>query len=274
MFSGWVYDALRPRAQRIEVAHPLMLKAIACAEKKNGRLDADKICDLLRCDLLPRCYMAPSEIRELRRVLRYRNLLVRQAVRRKNKIAALLMELGAPYDAERLHRKKYFYPLVEQSSDIPASVRELLWISREQMEVLTRCERRLLAALEKHELLRARVARWPTIPGVGAVLALTWALEVGEPSRCDSIGKAVSYCGLCAAQRQSAGKEQRGPLSQQRNKHLQSMLVEAAKLAPRYNEALRRLHERELQRGPRKLVTYLLATDRRQRGFEGRERAA
>ena len=249
----------------------------------SGRLDADKICDLLRCDLLPRCYMAPSEIRELRRVLRYRNLLVRQAVRLKNKIAALLMELGAPYDAERLHRKKYFYPLVEQSSDIPASVRELLWISREQMEVLTRCERRLLAALEKHELLRARVARWPTIPGVGAVLALTWALEVGEPSRCDSIGKAVSYCGLCAAQRQSAGKEQRGPLSQHRNKHLQSMLVEAAKLAPRYNEALRRLHERELQRGPRhratlavarKLVTYLLATDRRQRGFEGRERAA
>ena len=157
-----------------------MLRAIACAKKKNDRLDADKICDLLRCDLLPRCYLAPTEIRELRRVLRYRNLLVRQAVRMKNKIAGLLMELGEPYDAERLHRKKYFYPLVEQSSDIPASARELLWISREQMEGLARCERRLLAALEQHELLRAPVARLRTIPGVGAVLALSWALEVAR----------------------------------------------------------------------------------------------
>ena len=73
MFSGWVYDELRPLARRLEVAHPLMLKAITCAKKKNDRLDADKICDLLRCNLLPRCYMAPAEIRELRRVLRYRN---------------------------------------------------------------------------------------------------------------------------------------------------------------------------------------------------------
>ena len=34
MYSGWVYDELRPRARRIEVAHPLMLKAITCAKKR------------------------------------------------------------------------------------------------------------------------------------------------------------------------------------------------------------------------------------------------
>ncbi len=33
MFSGWIYDELRPRAQRLEVAHPLMLKAMTCAKK-------------------------------------------------------------------------------------------------------------------------------------------------------------------------------------------------------------------------------------------------
>ena len=37
VFSGWVYDQLRPWAQRLEVAHPLMLKAVACAKKKNDR---------------------------------------------------------------------------------------------------------------------------------------------------------------------------------------------------------------------------------------------
>jgi len=280
MFSGWVYDHLRPHAHDLQVAHPLLLKAITCAKKKNDRLDADKICDLLRCDLLPRCYMAPSEIRELRRVLRYRNLVMRQAVRMKNKIAGLLMEVGEPYVKEKLHRKKYFYQLLDEleaRDEVPASVRDLLALSRAQMETCAQLERKLLAALEQHSKLKQRVERLRTIDGVGPVVALSWALEIGEPERFGSIRQAVSYCGLCAAQKQSAGKDQRGPLSKQRNKHLQCVLIEAAKLAPRYNEALRTLHDREAKRGARnratvavarKLVAYLLAVDRRQDGFK------
>jgi transposase len=61
------------------------LGAIAASKKKNDRIDAKKICDCLRCDFLPECYMAPTAIRERRRTLRYRNLLVRQMVQMKNK---------------------------------------------------------------------------------------------------------------------------------------------------------------------------------------------
>jgi hypothetical protein len=57
-----------------------MLRAITAAKKKNDRTDANKICDCLRCDFLPECYMAPTAIRERRRTLRYRNLLMRQMV--------------------------------------------------------------------------------------------------------------------------------------------------------------------------------------------------
>jgi hypothetical protein len=39
-------------------------------------VDARKIADLLRCDYFPECHMASREIRDRRRVLRYRNLLV------------------------------------------------------------------------------------------------------------------------------------------------------------------------------------------------------
>jgi len=35
-----------------------------------------------------------------------------------------------------------------------------------------------------------------TIPAVGPITALTWALEVGEVKRFSSIKKAISYCGL------------------------------------------------------------------------------
>ena len=121
--------------------------------------------------------------------------------------------------------------------------------------------------------------RLQSIPGVGEILALSWALEVGEKGRLPSIARAVSYCGLTSAQRNSAGKEQRGPISKQRNRHLQTILIEAAKLAPRYNSQLAAVHERELQRGnrnratlavARKLVAYLMVVDKSGQAFQMR----
>jgi transposase len=70
IFTGWIYDHLHPHATQIKVAHPLMLRAIAAAKKKNDRVDASKIADCLRCDFLPECHMASTEIRDRRRTLR------------------------------------------------------------------------------------------------------------------------------------------------------------------------------------------------------------
>jgi transposase len=52
IFSGWIYDHLLPHAAQIKVAHPLMLRAIAAAKKKNDKIDAGKLADCLRCDFL------------------------------------------------------------------------------------------------------------------------------------------------------------------------------------------------------------------------------
>jgi transposase len=69
---------------------------------------------------------------------------------------------------------------------------------------------------------------------------------------------------------------QRTPLSKQRNKHLQTTLIEAAKMAPRYSPTLAMLYDREKQRGnanratlavARKPVVYLMAVDRGQTHF-------
>ena len=270
LFTGWIHDHLAPYAVELQVAHPAMLKAIACGKKKNDSIDAAKISDLLRCNLLPRCYLAPPEMRDLRRVLRYRNLLVREAVRLKNKISGLLLEVGEPYDARRLHGRNYFYGYLDSLRDTPESVIELLAITRGSLEMFDGLQQQLLRGLERHPLLEERVERLQSIRGVGEMTALTWALEIVEPARFSSLSRVVSYCGLCAAQRESAGKTQRGPLSKQRNKHLQRVLVEAAKVAPRWSEPLRRVQERALQRGPRnratlavarKMVAYLWAVD-------------
>lgn len=280
LFTGWIYDFLKPHAVELKVAHPEMLKAITAAKKKNDRADAEKLADLLRVNLLPECTMMPEELRELRRILRYRNLVVRSAVQMKNKMAGLMMEVGATYDKKRLYGRKYFNQLMERVEDVPDSVKELLQLSRSNLELFTAIQKKLIKALRDNPLIRNRVQCLMSIAGVGEIVALTWVLEIGDPARFSSSREAISYCGLCSAQRESAGKEQRGPLSKKRNKHLQTMLIEAAKLAPKWNRHLAALHEKELAKGnrnratlavARKLVEYMLAVDRRGTPFEEKQ---
>jgi transposase len=40
VFTGWIYDYLQLHAAALKVAHPLMLRAIVAAKKKNDRIDA------------------------------------------------------------------------------------------------------------------------------------------------------------------------------------------------------------------------------------------
>jgi len=189
------------------------------------------------------------------------------------------MEAGIPYNKARLHHSKAYFGqfMDEQKSLMPEALPALLHLGRNVVEVLTSMDRRLVRMLQSDAVLADRVARLMTVPGVGIILALTWALEIGDVRRFPSIKSAVSYCGLCSAEQSSAGKSQRTPISKQRNKHLQTTLIEAAKVAPRWHAEFALLYEREKQRGnrnratlalARKLVAYLMAVDRGERGFE------
>jgi transposase len=275
-FTGWIYDHLRPHAATLKVAHSLMLRAIAAAKKKNDRIDANKICDCLRCDFLPECYTAPTAIRERRRTLRYRNLLLRQMVQTKNKISGLMMETGVSYNKQRLHKAGYFRKLLATNPDIDEGLGSLLRLCRETVVRLGKTKSALVRSLERDSPLVERVERLMTIPAVGPITALTRALEVGDVQRFSSIKKAISYFGLCGAEKSSGNTVQRTPLSKQRNNHLQTTLIEAAKMAPRNSPELAMLYDKEKQGDnanratlvvARKLVAYLVAVDRRQKEF-------
>jgi transposase len=277
LFSGWIFDTLKPYAVKLEMAHPAMVKAIAAAKKKNDRIDARMIADLLRCNLLPACHVASAEIRELRRLLRYRQLVVRESVRMQNKMAGLLMECGTPFEKARLHGKKYFSCLLDTLEEVPDSVKDLLRLSRSAFEMFQTVQKQLIQRLLASPAVGERVERLTTIDGIGEITALTWALEIGDPGRFSSCAKVMSYCGLTSALRSSADKQQRGPISKQRNHWLQTALIEAAKLAPRWNPQLAVLHARELEHGhrnratlavARKLACYLLAVDKSGQPFQ------
>ena len=257
-----------------------MLKAITAAKKKNDAADAEKIADLLRCNLLPECYMLSEEQRNLRRILRYRNLLVREAAKMKIKTTGLLMEVGAEYNKQRLHGMKYFRDLLDNLDYVPESVLDLLQMSRSSMESFDKMQKSLVQALRSESEIKDRVELLMSIQGAGEVTALTWVLEIGDVERFSRISQAVSYCGLCSAQKESAGKNYRGPISKKRNKHLQTVLIEAAKVAPRWNPQLAEVYERECAKGnrnratlavARKLVAYMMAVDKKKMPFKSRE---
>jgi transposase len=197
-------------------------------------------------------------------------------VQMKNRISGLLMETGVAHNKQRLHKVKYFRELLSGSDEITESIRPLLQLSRDTIVRLQKTEYALVSSLQRDPLLAERVKRLRTVPGVGPIAALTWALEIGDVTRFRSVKQAISYCGLCGEEKSSADRVMRTPLSKQRNKHIQRALVEAAKLAPRYSHELTLVREKELQKGnanratlavARKMVAYLLAVDRGQRDF-------
>jgi transposase len=180
------------------------------------------------------------------------------------------------YNKQKLHKAGYFRELLAGNPNINSGLRSLLRQCRETVVRLGKMETALIHSLQQDRLLAERVERLMSIPGIGPITALTWALEVGEVQRFSNIKKAISYCGLCGDQKSSGNTVQRTPLSKQRNKHLQTTLIEAAKMAPRYNSTLAQLYNKERQKGnvnratlavARKLVAYLMAVDRGQTHF-------
>lgn len=281
MFTGWMYDLLNPFAQQLKVINPLLAKAISAGKNQNDDLDAATLADLMRVNWAPACYVAPPEIRDLRRQMRYRSLMLGMATKAKNRASGILMECGVEYNKEKLHQKKYYKQLLTKLGpefEVSDEAVELLMQSRTVIDFLMTNEKKLVEQLSVHKLIEERMLLVRTIKGVGPITALTWIVEIGDATRFSSAANAVSYCGLCSAEQSSADKSYRGPISKKRNAHLQHVLIECAHLAPRHNPQLKALYEREIAKGKkaneatimvaRKLVSYLLAVDKSGKPFQ------
>jgi transposase len=141
------------------MAHPLMLRAIAAAKKKNDQIDAQPDRRLPEMRFLPECHMMPAEIRDRRRTLRYRHLLMRQMVQIKNRVSGLLIETGVEYNKQRLHKVSYFRELPSENEEVHPSIRPLLKLSRETIERCQKTEYALVSSLQRDLVLADRITR-------------------------------------------------------------------------------------------------------------------
>src|SRR5690349_7418799 len=136
---GHLYEALRPLAAHVAVAHPGKLRLIYGSKRKNDRVDAQKLAKLLLLDMVPPVHVPPIDVRAWRSLILIRQRVLAQVVRAKNQIRGVLREhdVAGP---------KWLW-----------SKKQLAWL--ESLELHPVAKLRLELAIEEFTSLRAKVKR-------------------------------------------------------------------------------------------------------------------
>ena len=112
-----------------------------------------------------------------------------------------------------------------------------------------RCQSAQIEQIEKRVLKRARVRPefriLLTVTGIGTILGLTIMLEVGDIGRFPAAGNFASYVRCVESRRISNGKKKGKGNSKNGNRYLGWAFMEAAGFASRYDETIRRYHQRK-----------------------------
>jgi len=95
---AWLHDRLTRAGFPVCVAHPQQVKLITHARCKTDPIDARKLAELTRANLLPTIWVPTPEVRAWRQLVRSRASLVRLRTRAKNRIHGCLAaeNLGVP----------------------------------------------------------------------------------------------------------------------------------------------------------------------------------
>lgn len=88
--AGYRYDALRPYVETLTVSNPSKMTWIFRTSRKNDRIDARQQAVLLSIREVPKVHIPGLEVRQWRRTIQHRRLLVGRSTALKNQIRALL----------------------------------------------------------------------------------------------------------------------------------------------------------------------------------------
>jgi transposase len=231
MMSGaiWVRDTLAAAGWQVQVAHARKVRDVAPLACKTDKVDARVLAELCRRDLVPELWVPSLADRELRERLRRRMHLVRMRASAMNRIFGLLTQWGLRLSLKRLGEPDAM-ALLEQRGVPEVWQRSIA----EAIEVIDLLDARITPLdQELRPLARAdqRVVLLDTIPGVGDLLGLTIASEVGDVARFGSPRKLIGYAGLAPKINQSGDRSRTGALSKAGSRTLRWAAVEAAQHA-------------------------------------------
>lgn len=210
----------------VELAHPGYVHRLRRSPDKTDLSDAQLLADLTRVNYLPTVWLAPQNIRELRRLMRHRCQLVRRRKDIKLRIRGLLRENRIARPLARPWTKAWLAWL--NSAPLTPSDRWLLDDHLAEIASLTTriqaVEKRIREAIKDDPL----VARLLTLPGVGLVTAATLRAEVGRFDRFDTGKQLARFCGVTPRNASSGARQADAGLVRAGNPELRTVLIELA----------------------------------------------
>lgn len=224
----------------VDLAHPGFVSRMKQNPDKTDYSDGRLLADLERVGYLPRVWLAPREVRELRRLVRYRQQLVGERRNVKLRVGALLRE-------ERIER--------------PAcrawSVAWLKWLEREAKlseqsrwivdRHLSRLRDLCVHIGEVEDRLRGLTAQdrlveeLVSMKGIGLVTAVTIRAEIGRFDRFRTGKQLAHFCGLSPRNASSGPRQADAGLIRTGNPEFRAVLIETAHRLMRFQERWRKL---------------------------------
>jgi transposase len=189
------------------LAHALYVKAIHGGKNKNDRIDSEKLCHLLRTNLIPPAYVYPAEKRPLRALLRQRLLYVWNRSELLSRIQSHQLAYNRPTCRQTLYNRESWGEQLLTAE--PNTVCQLAL--QNDLALIGHYDAQL-ASLEKEllKLTRQTASRdftlLQTTPGIGDYIGLTILHEIGNIARFPTVKDFLSYCRLVKGTVASAGK--------------------------------------------------------------------
>ena len=241
-----IYDIVAPLTTRTVVAHAGAVRQIAEARVKTDKEDVKRLIRLLIADIVPEVWIPPTEVRELRGMISYRNRLVKMATMVRNRLQSLL------------HRHNILLP--------KGKLLDVNWCQEQKMSALEKMqiqqELALLEELDRHKReVDAELGRqclrepWGTqavrllqLPGFGVVMTMIVLSAIGDIRRFESAKCLVGYAGLGAGIHESGKEHIEKRITKSGRKELRWALVEAAWQAIRISPYWKDQYEKYLRR--------------------------
>jgi transposase len=240
--SGWVYDLCTGQGYEVVVANPSSdAWQWRNVKRKTDKDDALKLAKLAALEQLVPVHMPSLEMRQYRRLVKYRKVLVGRVNQVKNSIRSLLCAQGitvvaghkawtlAGLEALEQQRKAFSECSLEElwrgELDVELTLLDSLW------QQLDRVDQKLEQLAKQEE----RVQLLMTIPGVGRRTAEVIVTILDDPHRFDNARQVSSYAGLIPDQRQSGQTNRLGRITKRGSRVLRGALVEISWLLLRFN---------------------------------------
>lgn len=239
-----VAEAVAPCVGRVVIANPRQVHLIAKARIKTDVIDATVLARLYASGFLPEVWLPDQRTMSLRRQVTRRNQVVRQRVRLKTMIQAILHAHLVPQcphaDIAGPKGRAWLLAQLLPDDETAAIERHLREYDR-----LTEDLRILERELARDALGSAETKRLMTIPGIDMVVAVGLLAAIGPVDRFTTPGRLVAFLGLNPTVHQSGNSPARhGRITKQGPCHARTMLVEAAWQAVRGPGPLRAFYER------------------------------